>query len=450
MYSKFRNVLRMTALGAASAVLLAQTGSAFAAATTAGTGSNPAYDIVVLGDSLAAGYQKGFNEQSVPYGFAEHVFEQALFQGLRAEYTNYGIIGLKTDGLSNWLKAAVAGETVTESDVQAGVSDKDPRAGKIFADMTGTLASDLTDAETVLISIGGNDFLSLVLELGTDTDVGALPADEKAELQSRLDALIGNYAAKLDGILDTIGKLQPKAEVVVANQYLPLPTVQLNGTTNYLKVKPETAAFLKNGQTKLNEQLGALAKKHADKGLPIKIGDAAAAIENNIMTFTTIREGDVHPTDKGYAALGKAYAAQLWDDYNSVQPRAAGVPISVVVNGTEVVSQYAPVIKNDRTYLAVRDITDAMGAKLEWDPKTSTASVTLGDRTVDITVGAKTIRVNGQSVPLQAEPAYLQPFAAAGGKPAESKTYLPLAALSEGLGFQVVYRHEKRIAFINR
>ncbi|MDF2837563.1 MAG: copper amine oxidase protein [Paenibacillus sp.] len=84
-----------------------------------------------------------------------------------------------------------------------------------------------------------------------------------------------------------------------------------------------------------------------------------------------------------------------------------------------------------------------MGAELVWDAKTSTATIMLGGRTVDVTVGAKTIRVDGKTVPLKADPAYLQPFVG------ESKTYLPLAALSEGLGFQVEYRHEKRIAFIN-
>ncbi len=447
MYSKFRNTLKLGAIGALAAAVLAQSGAAFAAGDATGSATNATYDIVVLGDSLAAGYQKGFTEKSVPYGFAEHVFEQALFRGLRAEYVNYGVIGLKTDGLSNWLEAAVAGEGVTEADVQAGLPD--PRAASIFAEMTQSLTSDISNAETMLIAIGGNDFLDLVDELGTTTDVGALPAAEKAALQSKLDALIDNYAAKLDGILDGIAKLQPKAEIIIGNQYLPLPTVKLNGNTTYLKVKQATALFLKDGQTKLNERLSALVKERAAQGLVIQVSDAAKAIENNIMTFTSIKEGDIHPTPLGYTALGKAYAEQLWGDYKTVQPRAAGVPISVVVNGKEVLSQYAPVIKNDRTYLAVRDITDAMGAQLAWDAKTSTASITLGGRTVDITVGAKSIRVDGKTVPLKAEPAYLQPFPAANGKPPESKTYLPLAALSEGLGFQVEYRHEKRIAFIN-
>jgi lysophospholipase L1-like esterase len=433
LYSKFRNTLKLGAIGALAATMLAQSGAAFAAGDATGSATNATYDIVVLGDSLAAGYQKGFTEKSVPYGFAEHVFEQALFRGLRAEYVNYGVIGLKTDGLSNWLEAAVAGEAVTESDVQTGLPD--PRAASIFEEMTKTLTSDISNAETVLI--------------GTTTDVGALQAAEKAALQSKLDALIDNYAAKLDGILDGIAKLQPKAEIIIGNQYLPLPTVKLNGNTTYLKVAQATALFLKDGQTKLNERLSALVKERAGQGLVIQVSDAAKAIENNIMTFTSIKEGDIHPTALGYTALGKAYAEQLWGDYKTVQPRAAGVPISVVVNGKEVLSQSAPFIKNDRTYLAVRDITDAMGAQLAWDAKTSTASITLGGRTVDITVGAKSIRVDGKTVPLKAEPAYLQPFPAANGKPPESKTYLPLAALSEGLGFQVEYRHEKRIAFIN-
>ncbi|MDF2837564.1 MAG: copper amine oxidase domain protein [Paenibacillus sp.] len=216
MYSKFRNTLKMGAIGALSVAMLANAGSAFAEGPASGESAQATYDIVVLGDSLAAGYQKGFTEESVPYGFAEHIFEQALFRGLRAEYVNYGVIGLKTDGLANWLEAAVAGEEVAEEDVQTELPD--PRAATIFAEMTKTLTGDISEAETVLIAIGGNDFLELVKELGTTTDVGTLPAGEKAALQTKLDALIDNYAVKLDGILDTIAKLQPTAQVVVANQ----------------------------------------------------------------------------------------------------------------------------------------------------------------------------------------------------------------------------------------
>ncbi|MHA6483013.1 stalk domain-containing protein [Paenibacillus sp. strain BS8-2] len=439
----------MSALSVLSVALLTPAGAATAAEATAVSAANSTYDIVVLGDSLAAGYQMGFTEKSVPYGFAEHIFEQALFHGLRADYVNYGVIGLRTEGLAAWIEASAAGKAVTEADVQPGLSDKDPRTEQIFADWTGSLAGDLRNAETVLVSIGGNDFLGLVNELGTATDVNSLPANEKAQLTTKLDALINNYIVKLDGILNTIDKLQPNAEVVIGNQYLPLPTIVLNGKVNYVGVKPSTALFLKEGQTKLNTQLVKLVKEHTDQGELIKISDAAAAIENNIRTYTTIAEGDIHPTEKGYEALGKAYAQQLWGAFKTVQPRKTGVPISVVVNGKEILSDYAPVIKNDRTFLAVRDITEAMGAKLDWNAKTSTATITVGGSTVVITVGAKTIMIDGQTIPLKADPAYLQQFPATKGKPAESKTYLPLAALSEALGFQVEYRHEKRIAFIN-
>ncbi|QNK56233.1 stalk domain-containing protein [Paenibacillus sp. PAMC21692] len=450
MYSKFRNKLKMTALGAASAALLVQAGSALAA--PASVGSTVSYDIVVLGDSIAAGYQAGFTEQSVPYGFAEHVFEQALFQGLRAEYVNYGVLGLRTEGLANWLEAAIAGEKVTEADVQAGLSDKDPRAKQMLAEMTDTLAEDIRDAETVLISIGGNDFLGLVSELGTSTNIDNLSADKKGAIQSQLQALIDNFEEKLDTILAMIGNIQPNADIIIANQYLPLPSITIKGETSYVKVPSSTALFLKGGQTEVNVGLDRLVDTYRDKGLSIKISDAATAIEKSILSNISFEEvnvdgvikTDIHPTNQGYAALGKAYSEQLWGEYKTVLPRAAGVPISVVVNGEEIVSKYAPVIQKGRTYLAVRDITDAMGAELEWDAATATATVSLDGRTVDITVGAATIRVNGETVPLNAEPAYLQQF------PGEKKTYLPLAALSEGLGFQVEYRHEQKIAFINK
>ncbi|MHA7965783.1 stalk domain-containing protein [Paenibacillus sp. CAU 1782] len=448
MYSNLRKTLKKAGVVMIAAACLLTTSAVYGASNAAkapAPGQN--YDIVVLGDSLAAGYQKGFTADSVPYGFAEHVYEQALIRGYRANYDNYGILGLRTGPLNKWLSEAAQGKTSTVAGIQPDVVD--PRASAILA-RSAALKEDLTEADLVLVSIGGNDFLAMVEALDASTPFKDLSADKKNALQQDIDQRIQSYKSELNGILNTVHTLQPNAEIVVANQYLPVPFLTFNDTVTYL-IDQSTALFLKEGQAKLNSEVSSVVKDLKAQGVNISIADAASAIEKNILGFTSISatgadgkpEPDIHPTEKGYAELGKAYATAVWGSYATLQPRKSGVPISVVVGGKEVVTKYDPLIKQGRTFLALSTVIEALGADLKWDAKSSTATISTGGRTVSITIGASTIIVDGKKVPLNAEPAYLEQF------PGEKKTYVPLAALSEGLGFQVVYRASLKAAFIN-
>ncbi|MEK3882839.1 stalk domain-containing protein [Paenibacillus sp. PL2-23] len=435
MHSK----LRKTAAATLAALMLTQ--GAFLSAAETGANAASTYDIVVLGDSLAAGYEHGFTETSVPYGYAEHMYEQALFHGLRAEYDNYGLIGLTSEGLSKWLRSASAGKAASTASIQPGLYD--PRADDIFK-RTSELKADIQQAELVLITIGGNDFLSLIkgLQSGDNfADYDKLSAPEQAALQSQLDGLLSGFEAQLSAALADIRKLQPGAEIVIANQYLPIPFAKIRNEVVYY-VPPGTAEFLLDGQRRLLAALESVAEP-----LSIKIADAAAAIESNVLIYTNVgkkgSERDIHPTRDGYKAIGKAFAEAVFGEYRTVSKKPASVPISVVVKGKELQTVYTPRIKNGRTFVAIADITDAIGAARSWNAKTNTATITLKDRTVELTIGAKTIKINGKTVPLNAEPAYFEQF------PGEKKTYVPLAALSEGLGLQVRYREILDTAFIN-
>ena len=90
----------------------------------------------------------------------------------------------------------------------------------------------------------------------------------------------------------------------------------------------------------------------------------------------------------------------------------------------------------------MRDVATALHATLNWDNKTRTATIASGGKKVAFTIGANTMKVDGQTVPLET-PAYLQQSGA------NAYTYLPLAALSRGLGYQVEYRKPIATVFIN-
>ena len=114
---------------ALAALLLGLTGlsSAFAENETSTNGPVDAsasltaaanvYQIVAMGDSISAGYEPGLTASSVPYGYVERLYEQALFHG-RANAVNYGIIGLKVEGLNHLLEGAADHASLKAEDLQ--------------------------------------------------------------------------------------------------------------------------------------------------------------------------------------------------------------------------------------------------------------------------------------------------------------------------------------------
>lgn len=401
-------------------------------------------NIVVLGDSLAAGYEHGFDEKSVPYGFAEHIYEQALFNGYRATFQNYGVLGLKSSGLKKWLEAAEKQAFISSTTVQAGL--KDPRVDTIIGD-TAPLYNSIKNADLIVLAIGGNDFLSVLSNINLSGNSTALTKDEKDALLNGLDEVIANYEAELTAILQSITALNPNATIATQNHYLPLPTSIIFGDTpSYVGLSSELVDFAKQlevKQAKLNTTFSNVLKVFQDKGTNAVIVDASSIISPTTVKLTNILQGDVHPNSNGYLALGKSYGEALFGQFKAVAPRADTTPISVVVNGSEVISPFPTILKNGRTYLVLRDISDAMGAELTWDNKTQTATMNIDGHSVSITIGANHLIVDGKQQALQADPAFLEDVNG------EKKTYVPIAALSEGFGFHVVYRHQQKIAFIN-
>ncbi len=438
MYSNFRKApLRACALAFLAAIIALAGTSPFASA--AGD-DKTSYRIVAIGDSLTAGYQLGFTEKSIPYGYVERVFEQALFHGLRAEYANYGVLGLQTAGLSRWLAAAEQNKAITSEQAQSGIAAIDPRADVIFS-QTAELRAALAKADLLVLTIGGNDMGAVLNKLPKDrvaTDA------ELAEAGTLLQSALASYDKELTSALETAAKLAPGAQIIIADQYLPVPSprVVLGELTELYPEK--NRQFLLAGQKQMQEKLASVTGKLNVQGISVKTANVAAAITGYELEYTSIASGDIHPNALGYAKMGEAFADAIWSEYLTVQKRAAGVPISVVVSGKELISPYKPILLQDRTYVPLREITEALGATVSWNVKTQTATIKQDVRTVAITIGATTLVVNGTTIKLNAQPAFLHKLGN------ESKTYLPLAALSEGLDFQVVYRDSLKTAFINK
>lgn len=382
------------------------------------------YRIVALGDSLTVGYEPKMTESSIPYGYADRIYEQALFRG-HAEFANYAILGLTTPGLQNLLQGAADNRPLKAADLQ-DFSSLDTRVVKqadSVAARTPELASSLREANLVVLTIGGNDFGDLIKSM-----LNQSIEDAQKTLADSFDTRMNKYTADLDKMIRLLHALAPDAQIVMADQYLPL------WDTHALYPALESAV------RKLSSRLDQMTAEYVKENIPLKAVHVSEKFvkKETEYTYITLFDGnDIHPKQAGYEAMAEAFAAAVWPEYRKPAARSEGVLISVIVNGKELASK--PTILKNTTFLALRDLANAVEADLTWTQKTKTAVFIKNGRQVSITLGAKMMTVNGVKQPVET-PAYA-------GK--DSKTYVPLSLITKGLDYQVVYRQKLQTAFIN-
>lgn len=380
---------------------------------------NDIFHIVSLGDSLTAGYEPGMNIHSKPYGFVDRLLEQGLYHG-RTEVANLGILGLKTGGLKQYVQAIIDERAITAEEIQSGL--KDPRAGQFGAEAP-KVKPLLARADVITVTIGGNDMMELVRTAGTLSE---------AELAARVQKLFQTYTDNVTSVVEHLHGINPGAVIILADQYQPLPEIADKAV--YPKLMEAAGQF-----TKLIE---GLAKGFNDNGITVKVAHVAKEFVGGEMTMTHILKEDIHPNQLGYEAMARIFAETIWGAYTKPVVNEVGTPMGIIVGGKELKTPYKPVIVKNQNFVAIQDIVNAVGAKSEWSNKTSSATITYGDKTVVIKIGSPTVKVNGKPVSVSA-PAFLNKI----GK--EQKTYVPLAALASGLGFDVQYNPKLRTVFIN-
>ncbi|MGE5678983.1 MAG: stalk domain-containing protein, partial [Pseudomonadota bacterium] len=79
-------------------------------------------------------------------------------------------------------------------------------------------------------------------------------------------------------------------------------------------------------------------------------------------------------------------------------------PLSMQILGKKVESASSPVVKNNRIYLPLRVVGEALGYKVTWNAKTSTMELKAASSSFKVTIGSKTAYVNGKKVTLDAAP----------------------------------------------
>lgn len=98
-----------------------------------------------------------------------------------------------------------------------------------------------------------------------------------------------------------------------------------------------------------------------------------------------------------------------------------------------------PYIKNGRTMVPMRAIFEVLGATVTWDDETKTAISVKGDTEVKITIGENVLYKNGEAIELDVA-----------AEITESRTMVPVRAISEAFGYTVNWDDEMKTVMITR
>lgn len=111
--------------------------------------------------------------------------------------------------------------------------------------------------------------------------------------------------------------------------------------------------------------------------------------------------------------------------------------VKLFVDTAEIETDSPPVIVNSRTLVPVRAIFESLGATVEWDAETRTATGTLGDTVVVMQIGNTTAYVNGEAKTLDV-PAQI----------INSRTMVPARFVSEALNCDVTWNGATQTAAV--
>lgn len=112
--------------------------------------------------------------------------------------------------------------------------------------------------------------------------------------------------------------------------------------------------------------------------------------------------------DNYNALAAKAYVpGTVTGSDDVVDPDRPDTEIAVKLNGSYMTFDVDPVLENDRTLVPFRAIFEALGCTVDWNDETQTAMGTRNGKTIKLPVGSTTAKINGTGVTLD-QPAILK------------------------------------------
>lgn len=148
--------------------------------------------------------------------------------------------------------------------------------------------------------------------------------------------------------------------------------------------------------------------------------------------------------DRGYfkdylASLGDVYIPVSFikiDDFTIDRERTPS-SVRVFVDYEPVFFDRIPQIEDGRILLPLRQVFEALGAKVDWNAESNTVTAERNDISVSLTVGSDKMMVNGNEVTIDVP-----------AKIFDGRTLIPIRAVSEAFGLEVSWYDEFRAVYI--
>lgn len=117
------------------------------------------------------------------------------------------------------------------------------------------------------------------------------------------------------------------------------------------------------------------------------------------------------------------------DDYTTSRKIVITIGATTMAVGTETVTLDAPAYINAENYteLPLRAVSEAFGATVAWDDASRTVTIMMGQRIVSMTIGSKTMYINGTPVAMNTAPEITA-----------DRTFVPVRDLANALGISKI------------
>lgn len=113
----------------------------------------------------------------------------------------------------------------------------------------------------------------------------------------------------------------------------------------------------------------------------------------------------------------------------------------VLINEDSLKTDFSPYIKEGRTFVPIREITEKLGADVKWNGKDKSIKITLNGDVINMQIDNSKVTVNDKKIELDRAQA---PQLALYCKPRkETKTMVPLRFISETFGYNVDWNNDK-------
>lgn len=200
--------------------------------------------------------------------------------------------------------------------------------------------------------------------------------------------------------------------------------------TKDIKEKLKDEDDLKDAKFKFQTTFG---KDSMDQNLSFKFKIDEVGVVSVESTSKTVKD------DKVKVELPKNAKIFTQEELFGNLGKDVGPVFLVTLNDDFVVFEDAePFVKENRTFVPFRAILEKAGAKVEWDKEAKKVTAELDGKKVEMTIGNKTILVDGKEVELDVAPLIK-----------DNRTYIPLRGAFEGLGYEVEFEKDDNLYSID-